>query len=849
MALLLLQLTTPVVAQDNDQRIIITEVYVSPNSADYGGIDWNGDGEIGRYSNQFIELHNPGNDPIDVGGWWLDDTPGEGSPACSIGFGTVIESGAYVTFFRALTRIELDFFEGDSVTLSDSSKTVVDSMGYYGPQTWEGSAYEIGNSSYGTSFGVDSNGMWSEISSGPTPGGPNDEPWVGTNHLQGSCYGVRDDVHSGSYILEGRIVTMETENSVIDQGRILVTDGVIEAVWDASSPAPDAAEGVTSIPTSGTIYPGFIDPHNHAKYNLIPLWDHGTDGWDNRYQWQSYSGYSDAKDIGCSLYDSSAMRFAELRAIAGGNTALQGSANSNTDTFDSILARNIELYNFDKDSIHTKVTELESDYIGNHIKTGNNSGTLDAWFIHLAEGIDESSRSEFDVLVQNNLLVGEIVIVHGTALTQTEFNALGNVGGSIAWSPTSNLLLYGETTDIKTAKEEGVNIMIGPDWGPSGSKSSMHELKTADWWDQNVLGNIFSDFELVQTISTNVVDAIGWSEYTGRIVPGLAADLVVLDTFHADPYRNVIQAVDPDVRLVVVGGLPVYGGVDIMQAMDDDAEVIHGVGFSKAIDITYEGVPEAQQTYADMMEYLGQCNQGKTVPIEYLFTMGDERYFDVLNRSSTFQNGRSIDLWTMYYDVDLDENGHRVGGTVGGADPIETSINSDNGGGSQTVNPIQLPQIFETYGPLGATVAHPVEISQGIHLEACDTESPILLAEGVPSTPSGRQLVCGSISIRTAPGEECLATPDANFCGIDVGGAIAVPGQLCAELSMPTGVECRDAWSFFEPEDEPSEPGPAILEGEDSTISGPVYWIAVVGLLGLIISSLTVAVTNWNRRK
>ena len=63
------------------------------------------------------------------------------------------------------------------------------------------------------------------------------------------------------------------------------------------------------------------------------------------------------------------------------------------------------------------------------------------------------------------------------------------------------------------------------------------------------------------------------------------------------------------------------------------------------------------------------------------------------------------------------------------------------------------------------------------------------------------------------------------------------------------GVGCRDARSFFEPEDEPSEPGSAILEGEDSTISGPVYWIAVVGLLGLIISSLTVAVTNWNRRK
>ena len=116
------------------------------------------------------------------------------------------------------------------------------------------------------------------------------------------------------------------------------------------------------------------------------------------------------------------------------------------------------------------------------------------------------------------------------------------------------------------------------------------------------------------------------------------------------------------------------------------------------------------------MEYLSQCNQGKEVPIEYLFTMGDERFFDVLNRSSTFQNGRSIDLWTLYYDVDLDEDGHRVGGTVGGADPIETSINNDDSDDPQAVNPVQLPQIFETYGPLGATVAHPVEISQGIHL-------------------------------------------------------------------------------------------------------------------------------------
>ena len=45
---------------------------------------------------------------------------------------------------------------------------------------------------------------------------------------------------------------------------------------------------------------------------------------------------------------------------------------------------------------------------------------------------------------------------------------------------------------------------------------------------------------------------------------------MVLDTFVQDPYRNVILATDPDVRLVTVGGLPVYGDVDIMNLMTDE---------------------------------------------------------------------------------------------------------------------------------------------------------------------------------------------------------------------------------------------------------------------------------------
>ena len=612
---------------------------------------------------------------------------------------------------------------------------------------------------------------------------------------------------------------------------------MIEAVWSASDPTPSAAEGVVSISTSGTIYPGFIDPHNHAKYNIIPLWDHGTDGWDNRYQWQAEDSYRDAKEVGCSLTDPTAQRFAELRAIAGGNTALQGSSTSYTDTFETMLARNIELYNFGKDYIHTKVSELASDYQGNHIKDGNASGELDAWFLHLAEGIDESSRAEFDILVQNDLLVGELVVIHGTGLTQAEFDALGNVGGSLAWSPTSNLILYGETTDIATAKAEGVNIMIGPDWAPSGSKSSMHELKTADWWDQNVLGDIFTDYELVQTITTNIVDAIGWTDFTGRIQPGLAADLVVLDTFHADPYRNVVEAIDPDVRLVVVGGLAVFGDVDIMQAMDDEIQIIQGEGFTKAADITYDGVPEATQTVDELMAFLANCNQGAQVPLEYLFTLGDERYFDVLNRSQTFQNGRSIDLWSEYYDIDLDEDGHRVGGTVGGADPINTTIEPNNGGngnnGGSTVPEPDLPNVFATYGPRGATLSHPTTIEEGIHLESCSSDNG-------QTTPEDKELLCGSILVVMQPTDDCIEL-EGWYCQLEVGDAFAVPSKLCEDTgSLPTDVTCRDAWSYLDIEEEPEpEPEPDLPENEeDPLLEGPLYWVAVISLIGLLVASI-----------
>ena len=649
-------------ATSND--IIINEILVSVNTEDYGGTDWNDDGSYGKASDQYVELYNNGDEAVNVGDWVIAHTSDSGAPNCKISSGTIIESGAYLTFYSAETGMELSFFEGDVITLTSSSGEI------------DNVSFPADDSDYDIPYGLDSSNNWVRMTDGsPTPGGANDATWVGTNHDKGQCERQIDHIHEGSYILKGRLVTMNNQRDIIENGNILVEDGLIKNIWqDGEEPA--GIEGITVIDTGGNIYPGLIDAHNHAHYNYIPLWDHDYDPWDNRGEWQALNAYKDAvsrvkNHVGsgaaadCDLA-ADGMKFAEVRSLAGGTTAIQGGDIGKTATFKTILARNIELYNFGRDYVQTKVSSIDSDYAGNHIKNGNASGNLDGWFLHLAEGIDEESRAEFDTLVANDLLVGELIVIHGTALTSAEFDQMGAVGASLVWSPMSNLLLYGDTTDVAAAKAAGVNIALAPDWAPSGTKNVMHSLKMADWWDENVLGDIFTNLEMVEMVTTNPVFATNWQDDTGSIRVDLAADLMVLEDFHSDPYRNVIEAIDPDVRLVIVGGLPVFGDEDLVSQLDTEYEVIQGNGFSKVVDVTYDSISLAHKSFADISKDISDCMAEVTpAPLEQIFTYGDTRFFDVLNRSKAFQQGsRDIDLWSDYYDIEIGADGHRLNSSI-----------------------------------------------------------------------------------------------------------------------------------------------------------------------------------------
>jgi hypothetical protein len=77
--------------------------------------DWNGDGVVDS-DDEWIELYNPGERAVGLGGWQLDDVRDGGSSPFVIPFGTVIQPKGFLVFFKRETGIALNN-DGDWVRL------------------------------------------------------------------------------------------------------------------------------------------------------------------------------------------------------------------------------------------------------------------------------------------------------------------------------------------------------------------------------------------------------------------------------------------------------------------------------------------------------------------------------------------------------------------------------------------------------------------------------------------------------------------------------------------------------------------------------------------------------------
>jgi len=402
------------------------------------------------------------------------------------------------------------------------------------------------------------------------------------------------------FVLRGTVVTMRPDGQVLPRGEVYVgDDGLIAAVTPIDA-VPDGFENAPRIAAGGLIYPGLIDLHNHLMYNSLPLWTEPsrTVPWTSHNQWGRAPTYSTQISQPARLLGAAAgralLRYVETRAIIGGTTSIQGNPRGAVPP-DNDLIRNVDSEKLGTHDDFIRVSTLVADSkealapYAAAVEQGR------GFIAHSAEGSDPRLRSEFRLLDEVGVVTPQLVAIHGAALNADDFARMKAGNSSLVWSPFSNLWLYGATADVATANTAGVRLCIGSDWGPSGTRSVLWELKVADLWNKDNL--VFTDEELVRMATANPGEALSgvWPHPVGRLEHGALADLIVVRRGADDVYRNLIAATEADVRLVVVGGRARYGLRSLMKSLASTPTQLTVGRLSRSIDygdttVTWKGV-------------------------------------------------------------------------------------------------------------------------------------------------------------------------------------------------------------------------------------------------------------------
>ena len=410
-------------------------------------------------------------------------------------------------------------------------------------------------------------------------------------------------------LLRGKVV--QADGTARDR-YVLVKEGVIV---DVSRRRPVLSEDALVIETGPNdwIFPGLLDLHSHTDKNVMPIWNykrHQKEFFGNRFEWRRNKHYrAEVRDRFNAIKKKCAKHivpaFAEIQAVAGGTTVLQedwdldqqigdgdnpllcrgtGDASdlalprrksiwSVIDFFEPNKGKPVPQTEYSKDK-KKKMPVLIEEYAKNRKK-------LQATLVHLAEGksgfgsadsagFDKYSRKEFEAFMSHPALkdAGQVkdssalAIIHGCGIDvndhkHIEFLRERNI--HVIWSPVSNFLLYGDTLNVEPLIQGGVNVALGSDWSPSGSKHVWDEAKSARYFFE-ALDSSISDFQIFQMVTTGATHCLGLDN-VGRIEKGCLADFFILRSpIESDnPMEVFFKTDDRDVWAVVVGGKPIYG--------------------------------------------------------------------------------------------------------------------------------------------------------------------------------------------------------------------------------------------------------------------------------------------------
>jgi 5-methylthioadenosine/S-adenosylhomocysteine deaminase len=422
-------------------------------------------------------------------------------------------------------------------------------------------------------------------------------------------------------VVGGRLVPLASDPQVSPdpfaafRGRVWIgDDGVVAAVTRGTAAGPPGFEGAPTVDVGGSlVLPGLVDLHNHLAYNTLPLWAEPTraEPFLHHNHWTDADSYPGSVTWPAAALVAAApeelLAYVETRAIVGGTTTIQGSPPKNRPR-DGWLVRNAEDETWgtgNRNLVYASALTMSPASLAeraNHMRGGA------SFIYHCAEGRPGSVVArEYHTARQAGCLQERFVAVHCNAVGGEEFRHWRDRAGALAWSPFSNLWLYGTTTDVPAAMAEGVKVCLGSDWSPSGTRNVLGELKVARVVADH-LGWALSNRDLVQMVTANPGDALrlSWRRQVGRLQPAAIGDLVVVRAAPgADPFDTLVAATEADVELVVIAGRARYGRRSLMaRAPARATTTLEVAGLRRELALTRSDDAGAPWTWEEVVDRL-----------------------------------------------------------------------------------------------------------------------------------------------------------------------------------------------------------------------------------------------------
>jgi len=396
-------------------------------------------------------------------------------------------------------------------------------------------------------------------------------------------------------ITGGKIVTMDPERRVIDNGALIISGNKIQEIFSTTE-LPSQYKALKTINADGkVIIPGLINAHSHIAMTLFRgfVEDLVLYKWLERvWQYELTALNEDSVRAGSKLAFAEMIRngvtcvhdmywhymatidLAEevgFRLISG--TPFTSIGDPDIDEMirtAHIVFKKIRNYNFiipviQAHSTYTttaemmhKVYEFKQEYgIPFTTHASENQAEVD-------DVLKQSGKTPIELLQSYNLLDSGTVLAHCVKLQNHEIALLSESRTNVVHCPESNLKLGSGIARIAEMIEAGVNVCIGTDGAASNNDLDLlGEIRTAALLQKGLHENpeVLTTVQAMEMATINGATAYGLDKDLGSLEAGKRADIVIIDfdkshlTPCHDVYAHLVYSVNKaDVDTVLIDG-------------------------------------------------------------------------------------------------------------------------------------------------------------------------------------------------------------------------------------------------------------------------------------------------------